>query len=340
MYLWFFNPGRKTMSLFSMDDFNEANKAGGGAFADIESGTYTLELEQVNLKDTKNGAIQVSFGWSIVPGENANNEGQWIWENQTLKNTDGGVNHIGINWLHKRCMYLSEGTWEPEEFLKDEEANLQRFVDTKAICAVKRIKSRDPQYDDSYQVKPRTIKENAYNNGQRPAPDIKGQQQRVEKEKQLQKAEEETVELRIGYTVVFVKDGVKAQGVIESVFEEGNVQMLKIKMPDGKSTAIHLADVKGVVKELLPQEVQEEIETPPSGETDDLDLDMDDLDEDELPQLQIGATVEFQFKGEKYTGKVLEIDEDSGKARVKFMYKGKQATGSIPIDKLTVTIPF
>lgn len=316
------------MGLFNRDNFLNAGGSGEG-FKEIPSGVYTLEIEQVDIKRTANGAVQLAIGWSIDPDENDEYVGQWLFENQTLLNKDGSQNDIGVNWLGRMFMALSEGTWEPTDFLENEEANANKFVGTRIIGKVKNKPSKNPEFPQpSYNVKVNRVLTNAYNRGEKVS-------RVVDTPKEEPAPPKESVKLKAGMEIQFKYDGVSQVGIIEHLIEENN--LLQVIRKDGSSVGVHLADCEAVVRESVPdgeyiKKIQEEVK-----EEADIDLEMDDeLDETEEPPLQAGCRVSFKLKGEDKLGEVLTVDEDEGKVRIKFMMDGKEKTGAIGIDKVTV----
>jgi len=319
------------MSLFNKDKFNDASNASG--FKEVPSGMYVLELEKLDLKGTKNGATQISAGWSLPPDDNVDCGGQWLFENQTMINTDGEQNDIGVSWLNRFLTRLSEGDWEPSQFHDNEEENLARFVGSKIKAKVRCKPSANPQYGPNYTVAITTVIHNEYNNGQ------KVQKKVINTPKEeTTKPEVEEVGVQIGYEILFTHDGQEKTGLIHKINDD--LAMCTVITKEGKEIAVHYADCINVIAESVPagkyKTVVDEKEPVSNSEDIDLEMDMDEeLDEPvELP-LQKGANVEFDYKG-KRIGKVDSVDEEEGKVRVIFEFNGKQTAGKVAIDKVTV----
>ena len=154
-------------SRFSKDAFKQANEASkGGDFGDIEKGIYVATIEKAKMQETTNGAYQACFGWQIS-NEDDRHPNAYVWWNQTLTNTNGKPNEIGLQQLNQAYYALSEGAFDPDDFQFDESGEVvndeevhEKFFGS--IAKIQIIPKGEFNGQTQYQIRIKSIIENKY----------------------------------------------------------------------------------------------------------------------------------------------------------------------------------
>jgi len=153
---------------FNREAFQQANQAAQqqGEFAQIEKGIYIASIERAEMKETTNGAYQAVFGWQISE-EDENYANQYVWWNQTLVNTDGTMNNIGLQVLNQVYYSLSEGQFDPDHFQYDEAGEVtnddeihERFFGS--VAKIQVIPNGEYNGNPQYKVKVKGVITNKY----------------------------------------------------------------------------------------------------------------------------------------------------------------------------------
>lgn len=342
-------------SRFSKDAFKQANEASkGGDFGDIEKGIYVATIEKAKMQETTNGAYQACFGWQIS-NEDDRHPNAYVWWNQTLTNTNGKPNEIGLQQLNQAYYALSEGAFDPDDFQFDESGEVvndeevhEKFFGS--IAKIQIIPKGEFNGQTQYQIRIKSIIENKYQGNGEVNSDTSSMVpgDSVELPDDHDDAEDSGPKLRKAYEnapVVYDDSGIQRLGRIISFVDDpdtdefdpngnGAVYIQPIKAGDktftikhGKPKMVEQGKISIVTLDNEPPPPEADYILPKVGEvrapsTIDAPIDEEVVeekvldDELEIPVLKKGMSVSYSWQGKTLKSTIYDIDEDAGIIKV------------------------
>lgn len=317
---------------FSKAAYTQANEKAGesqqGNFKDIEKGIYQVEIKKASFKDNPTGSRTVMFGFQIDE-EDEKHPNQYVWWFQTIRNTDGQDNEIGIQQLMQRFNQYSDGMFSIDdlEFNENDECTnedeiLERFVGTKLKLQI----SPDKPYNGQMQYKTffQTCIDNKYQNGVNKSLEESGKSEKKE-DVPFDPTDCEIVEVYVGSAVAFLKNNKQFLGRVESFVddptgkdENGFLSVAVTERNDKTFTKYTGQKMTVMQKDLMTVEgipPLSNVNTSLVAEEMELDLEI----ESEPVKLEVGKEVTYKHNGITEKGPIHSINENEGNVVVIFV---------------------
>ncbi len=346
---------------FSESAFNEAvgkvESGDKGDFPTIAKGTYIADVSKCYFEHTDGGAEMAKFGFQI-DAEDESYPNQYIWVNECLVKKNGEDNDIGLKKFVVMLNQLTDGHFDKPSFASPEtrDTEIEKLLGTRVKIHV--TPKQVGEYTN-YDVKIRALLENVYakTNNQQLDDDTVDETNFNEnesidttdtisdkKEEKEEKEEAPVFTLEKGMKIII------RTKVGENIIEEVGTCIEFIDTGDENSMIVFDSDVKSKApktfkpsdidsfsiqmdesrqpvwnKEYLAQ-LAEETKIVKKEEVEEIE----ELEEEPEWELVVKGAAAFMMKDKRYSGLVLSIDEDAGKAVI--AVNGKKLR--VPISKL------